>query len=184
MLRTISLLMSISVLFASACHQAPRNNSPLNPDTYMALLAAQAVERARSAYGVTLDYSSDSVKDVEKLLATKYELKRSRPITEKELADAADLWGAYIGEVMKRMHAAHWARDSVAGGKDALPLVFNDTGEESFPCAWVYHRLKNGEEDNVWTKFYFITQPEGLNQYFPPKKKPAADAKSKNAPKF
>ena len=170
-LRRISLLMSIIVLFPSACRQAPRNSSPLNIDTYMASLAAQAVERARSGYGVTLDYSSDSVKDVEKLLATKYELKQTHAMTEKELADAADLWGAYIREVMKRMHAAHWARDSVAGGKDALALVFNDSGEESFPYAWVYHRLMNGEEDNVWVKFHFITQPGGLKQYFPPKKK-------------
>jgi len=37
---------------------------------------------------------------------------------------------------------------------------------------------------NVGTKFYRITQPGGLNQYFPPRKKPAPDAKSKNAPKF
>jgi len=40
-----------------------------------------------------LDYSSDAVKDVEKLLATKSELKRTHAMTEKELADAADLFG-------------------------------------------------------------------------------------------
>jgi len=119
---------------------------------------------------------------VEKLLATKSELKQTHPMTEKELADAADLWGAYLGEVMKRRHAAHWARGSVAGGKDALALVCNDTGEESFPCAWVYHRLKNGEEDNVWTKFYFITQPGGFNQYLPSKKNRSRTPKTKTRP--
>lgn len=50
-------------------------------------------------------------------------------------------------------------------------MVFTDTRQESYPCAWVYHRLKNGEEDNVWTKFYFVTQPGGLKQYFLGKKK-------------
>jgi len=99
------------------------------------------------------------------------------------MATVADQWGAYIGEVMKHMHPAHWERDSVAGGGNALGLVFDDTGDESFPCVWVYHRLKNGEEDNVWTKFQFITQPGGLKQYFPPKDKSAPAGKNKNAPK-
>jgi hypothetical protein len=71
---------------------------------------------------------------------------------------------------MKRTHPAHWERESVAGGKDSLPIVFNDAREESYLCAWVYHRLKNGE-DNVWTKFYFVAQPGGLRQYVPDKKK-------------
>lgn len=177
------LAILILAIFGAGCRQAPKNNSSENIDKFMVSLSAQAVERARSGYGVTLDYSPDSVKEVEKVLAAKYELQKTHPMTETEIADAADLWGAYLGEVMKRMHPAHWARDSVAGGKNALPLVFNDTAEESFPGTWVYHRLKNGEEDNVWTKFYFITQPGGLKQYFPPRKKQSPDAKNKNAPK-
>lgn len=173
----------ILMLFDSGCRQAPKSNSSENVDAIMASLSAQAVDRARSGYGVTLDYSPDSVKEVEKLLATKFELQKTHPMTEDELADAAHLWGSYIGEVIKRMHAAHWTRDSAAMGKDTLPIVFNDTGEESYPCAWVYHRLKNGEEDNVWTKFQFVTQPGGLKQYFPPKDKSAPAGRSKNAPK-
>jgi hypothetical protein len=176
------LAILILALFASGCHHRPENSSPENIDAFMASLSAQTVERARSAYGVTLDYSPDSVKEVEKLLATKYELQKSHPMTEEETADAAHLWGAYIGEVMKRLRPAHWTRDSAAAGKDALPIVFNDTGEESFPCAWVYHRLTNGEEDNVWVKFHFVTQPGGLKQYFPPKKNSDFATRNKNAP--
>jgi hypothetical protein len=176
------VFMGTAILFATGCRHESRNNSPESIDSYLVSLSAQAVERARSGYGVSLDYSPDSVKEVEKLLATKYELQKAHPMTESEIADAAHLWGAYIGEVMKRGRPAHWSRDSAGAGKDALPLVFNDTGEESFPCAWVYHRLKNGEEDNVWVKFYFVTQPGSLKQYFPPKKKPDSTAQKKNAP--
>ena len=168
--RFISLCIGIAMLFATACQQAPKRDPLNNIDEYMASLSAQAVTRAGSGYGVKLDYSPDSVKGVEKILATKYDMQKTQPMTESEKADAANLWGAYIGEVMKRMHPAHWMRDSSAAGKGALPIVFNDSGEESYPCAWVYHRLMNGEEDNVWTKFHFITQPGGLKQYFPPKK--------------
>jgi hypothetical protein len=172
--RFISICLGIAMLFATACRQAPQRDPLKNIDEYMASLSAQAVKRAGSSYGVNLDYSPDSVKEVEKILATKYELQKTHPMTETEKADAANLWGAYIGEVMKRMHPAHWTRDSTAAGKDALPIVFNDSGEESYPCTWVYHRLVNGDEDNVWVKFHFITQPGGLKRYFPPKQKGSA----------
>src|SRR5256884_8787734 len=41
--------------------------------------SAQGVERARSGCGVTLDYRADSAKEVENLLATKYEGQRLTP---------------------------------------------------------------------------------------------------------
>lgn len=148
---------------------------------YMTSLSTQAVGLAKSSYGITLDYSPDSVKSVEKLLAVKYDLQKTQPMSEAEMADTAHMFGAYIGEVMKRMRPGHWARDS-ALGKDTLPFTFSDSREQSFPCAWVYHRLKNGEEDNVWTKFYFSTQPGGLKQYFPPKEKAKTATESKSAP--
>ncbi len=52
-------------------------------------------------------------------------------MTEIEINDAADLWGAYIGEVMKRIHPAHWVRDSEVAGKNAFPIVDEDRSEES-----------------------------------------------------
>jgi hypothetical protein len=164
------LFVAASILLASACQKGPGNYSSENIDQYMISLSTQAVERARSSYGITLDYTPDSVKQVETLLATKYDLQKTHPMTEQEIADAAHLWGAYIGEVIKRTHPAHWVRDSSVAGKDALPIVYEDKSGESYPCAWVYHRLKKGEEDNVWIKFHFLTQPGGVKQYFPKKK--------------
>jgi len=169
MRHTATLILAVALLFTSACQKGRSTYAPENVDQYMVSLSAQAVERARSSYGTTLDYSPDSVKQVESLLATKYELQKTHPMTEQEIADTAHLWGSYIGEVIKRTHPAHWARDSEVAGKDALPIVYEDKSGESYPCAWVYHRLKNGEEDNVWIKFHFLTQPGGVKKYFPPK---------------
>jgi hypothetical protein len=166
-----AFFLAAALLFASACHRNRGNDSPENMDKYMASLSAQAVKRAGSSYGVNLDYSPDSVKEVEKILAAKYELQKAHPMAETEIADAADLWGAYIGEVVKRVHPAHWVRDSDVAGKNALPIVYEDHSGESYPCAWVYRRLKNGDEDNVWVKFHLLTQPGGVRQYFSRKKK-------------
>jgi len=171
-----------AIILMCSCNSRPNADPNEMINIEMASLSTEAVGLAKSSYGITLDYSPDSVKSVEKLLAVKYDLQKTQPMSESELADTAHAFGAYIGEVMKRMRPGHWERDSAAGGKDALPFIFNDSGEQSFPCAWVYHRLKNGEEDNVWTKFYFIAQPGGLKQYFPSKKK-AENSESKGSPK-
>ncbi len=178
-----ALFLAAALLFASAGHRNRGNDSPENIDKYMASLSEQAVKRAGSSYGVNLDYSPDSVKAVEKILATKYEMQKAHPMTETEIAEAAHLWGAYIGDVMKRAHPAHWVRDSDVAGKDALPIVYEDKSGESYPCTWVYHRLKNGEEDNVWTKFHFLTQPGGVKKYFSPKNHANSAAENKSAPK-
>jgi hypothetical protein len=183
MRHSTALFLALALLFTSACQKGRATYASENVDQYMVSLSAQAVERASSSYGITLDYSPDSVKQVETMLATKYELQKTHPMTEQEIADAAHLWGAYIGEVIKHIHPAHWVRDSEVAGKDAIPLVYEDKSGESYPCAWVYHRLKNGEEDNVWVKFHFITQPGGVRKYFPPKAKSDPLDKDKNAPK-
>lgn len=180
--RLVILLLG-AALFASSCGQSRENALAENIDAYMASLSAQAVKRAGSSYGVTLDYSPNSVKEVEKILGTKYEMQKTHPLTEIEITDAAHLWGAYIGEVMKRTHPAHWARDSGVAGKDALPIVYEDHSGESYPCGWVYRRLKNGEEDNVWIKFHFLTQPGDVKKYFPPKSQGNPTTKNKSAPK-
>ena len=180
MSRIAILLLGITLL-ASSCRQSRKNDLAENIDTYMASLSAQAVKRAGSSYGVTLDYSPDSVKEVEKILATKYEMQKTHPRAEIEITDAAHLWGAYIGEVMKRIHPAHWVRDSDVAGENALPIMYEDHSGESYPCAWVYRRLKNGEEDNVWIKFHFLTQPGGVKKYFPSKNH--ANPTAESAPK-
>ena len=76
--RTAIVLLGIAIL-ASSCRQSHKNDTAEaeNIDTYMASLSAQAVKRAGSSYGVTLDYSPDSVKEVEEILGAKY--KRLTP---------------------------------------------------------------------------------------------------------
>jgi hypothetical protein len=159
------VLTALPLLFASACQQAPTSRSTEDIDTYMASLAGKSVELVKSSYGIALDYSPRSVEDVEKILTTKYDLLKNQPMSEDQFADAANIWGAYIGEVLKRARPAHWEKDSSRGDKGALPIVFNDTHEEAFPCAWVYHRLKNGPEDSVTTKFEFVAHPGGIQKY-------------------
>jgi hypothetical protein len=128
----------------------------------MGELAAGAVEAARDAYEVVLDYGVPSVESVEGILGRLHEEHRAHPFFPERIAAEANRWGAYVGEVARRVRGGEWWRDSAHVGANTFPLVFGEQNEV-YPCAWCYRRITNGPEDNVWVKFRLsVTErPEG-----------------------
>jgi hypothetical protein len=130
-----------------------RTSGPVRPVAdEMAILAMQAVEAARDAYDTNLDFAPDSVEHVEGILARLHQEHTTRPFFPERLAGEANRWGAYVGEVARRVKGGEWQRDSAHVGAGAYPLVWADQ-DEIYPCAWCFRRLTNGPEDNVWDKF-------------------------------
>ena len=127
----------------------------------MAALAAEAVQAAHDAYDVTLDYTEASVEHVEGILAKLHEEHRARSFFPERMIAEANRWGAYLGEVARRVRGGEWQRDSSHVGANAFPLVFGEQNE-IYPFAWCYRRITNGAEDNVWVKFRLsVTEPPG-----------------------
>ena len=118
----------------------------------MRLLAKRAVLIARREQGVTLDYSPGSIERVERILSALHDRQTGNPMSDRELSILSARWGAYIGEVMKRVRSAKWRRDSEVSGAGAMPLIF-DAGSEAYPRSWVYKRIVDGPEDNIVFKF-------------------------------
>jgi hypothetical protein len=127
------------------------------------LLAAanSAVEHARKHWSTELDFSPQSVEEVELILARMYEsiprrfyekLYKRGPDDEQK-ATLSLAYGAYLGEVLRREFGGSW-RKQVINGEATIALVFMNHNMV-FPPAKVWKRLTNGEEDNVWT-FYQI----------------------------
>ncbi len=116
-----------------------------------------AVNVAHERYRVRLDYSVASIEQLEHLLDSIYRTLHSvvaRFLRGKrdpdEVARMAMVWGAYLGEVMRRHHGGEWIVAPVFGPDDdpVLTLKIGDTS--LFPPAKVHKRLTNGAEDNVW----------------------------------
>ncbi len=126
----------------------------------MAMLAGQAVEAARDVYETTLDFAPASVERVEGILARLHQEHTSRSFFPERLAGEANRWGAYVGEVARRVKGGEWQRDSAHVGAGAFPLVWGDQ-DEIYPCAWCFRRLTNGPEDNVWDKFRITVLDRG-----------------------
>lgn len=134
--------------------------------------AGSAVKHARKYWSTELDYSPNSIEEVELILARMHEsLPRNRFLkllkrgpSEEQMAQLAIAYGAYIGEVFRREFGGEWSKEQIMGQQDVLSLKFTSQNM-IFPAGKVWKRLQNGDEDNVWAFFQLIRrrlqEPEG-----------------------
>lgn len=105
-----------------------------------------------SHYNIDLDFSIESVKDVEKILSQlSADYKKTK---DKEGLNGLALeLAAYIIEVIeKNITVGTWERDSLEFGKEVFPYDLGD-GNIIFPYQWCLKRIYDGEGENVWIKF-------------------------------
>lgn len=109
--------------------------------------ADKAVTRARSRYGITLDYSMESICDIEHIMGKAYDLYRAAP----QLVDArsmAFVFGAYIGETIRRNNpACAWEISHEAGTEDFYTLYRDDVA--TFPMEWCMNCITEGVVDDT-----------------------------------
>jgi hypothetical protein len=125
----------------------------------MAAYALDAVDHARSAFAVELDFSPASIQRVEAILAKLHSsiprgllrlLKRGP--SEDTVDQICKMYGGYIGEVFRRQRGGTWQFDQeVLPGHLVIALMNGDS--RIFPPSKVRKRLENGSEDNVWSYF-------------------------------
>ncbi|HEY8505754.1 MAG TPA: hypothetical protein VIL46_14310 [Gemmataceae bacterium] len=125
----------------------------------MAVLADEAVRRARAEFGVALDFSPDSVAAVEELLGELHARRAAGGMTDARINREAMTWGAYVGEVIRRLKGGRWDKDHPVADPDSYPIDYD--GHQSFPVGWCGRRILNGDEDNVLHKFRFLVLGEG-----------------------
>lgn len=112
----------------------------------MVELAEKAVEAAKF-WKLDLDYSAESLEMVDKLAQMIFRAHRNQPLPEDLLLGAANLYGAYLGEVLLR-----------CGLKDLdFAWMENEEGEIGVgkpdfwmaPVTKVYKRITQGPEHNL-----------------------------------
>jgi hypothetical protein len=117
-------------------------------------LCGLAERIASEQFGTRLDFSVESVREVERILG---ELHKDYKCTRSEdgLHGIALEFGAYIVSVIQRHFGpAQWERDCASLGQDAFPLHWR--GTSIYPYAWCMKRIYDGPGDDVWLKFHAI----------------------------
>jgi hypothetical protein len=132
---------------------------PEEPNALMAVLADEAVHRARTEFGITLDFSADSVAAVEEALGKLHARRAPGEMSDARLNREAMTWGAYVGEVIRRLKGGRWDKDHPAAGPDSYPIDYD--GDQSFPVGWCGRRILDGDQDNVLHKFRILAMGEG-----------------------
>jgi hypothetical protein len=120
--------------------------------------AQQAVEIARD-FNARLDYSENSVMELESILARLAEdmandTAQAGPSSD-DLTEICKLWGSYFGEVIRRRFGGDWSIETYPG-KQFATLTLSIAGNKLFPSMKIHRRLTAGEGDNVWTFYKMV----------------------------
>lgn len=156
---------------------------PQDAGTLMASLAAQARQRADSEFRTSLDYTPDSVEHVEKILDKLHQAFASGELSGEQVETEAMAWGAYVGEVIRRLKGGHWSRDHEVGGPNSFPLRWET--HDSFPCGWCFKRIHDGELDSIWYKFQILVlrRDEGGFTVYPAAEPPSSPVRNSSRPR-
>jgi len=114
--------------------------------------SATAIEYAKH-FSKNLDYSKDSITDLEEILD--YYAKDvcvSKP-TENQIWSMAVIFGSYLGEALLQNGLAQKGYSWVRVGSSSIPVLKDENGNVLTPNDKVYKRLINGAEDAV-VSFY------------------------------
>lgn len=127
----------------------PKSTFPVTVEALVAQGAMKAIARARSRYGLILDYTPESVRKVEIMLSNVYQAYREDPRLV-DIDSMAFVLGSYIGETIRKgKSGARWEH-SIAGDNC---YALRRGSEVCFPMQWCMERLTAGESANVWTKY-------------------------------
>lgn len=116
--------------------------------------AQKAVQAARS-FNTQLDYSENSLMELEAILDQfARQMAASQPSSD-ELSEICKTWGSYFGEVLRHRFGGDWSIESYPG-KSFATLTLNINGNKIFPSMKVHRRLTQGEQDNIWSFYRMV----------------------------
>jgi hypothetical protein len=133
--------------------QTPQPPPPGPISDLQVQLTDLALQIAKS-FRIKLDFSHDSVKNVERILG---EIYREHVKTKKTdgLNGIALEFGAYIATTIQRNTGQGvLERDHPEFGKNTFPFQY--AGGTIFPYQWCAKRILEGDADNVWSKYQVL----------------------------
>ena len=124
-----------------------------------AAYALDAVDHAKAATGVDLDFSEESIGRVEAVLSQLHDALPKgffaklfgRGPSSDDILTMSKMYGSYVGEVLRRTRGGEWALVD-----DQVTLINGD--ERVWPIAKVFKRITNGSDDNVAVYFKVLVE--------------------------
>jgi hypothetical protein len=117
-------------------------------DSFEAMMLTYADEAVRAAAtkGEKLDFGAASLAGVERFLAATVDA--SAPLAGEDLDYETRVWGAYLGEVVRRRYGGEWQMSQYPFGAVAVPTL-EVRGSNLYPMMKVFRRLTMGPIENL-----------------------------------
>ncbi len=116
--------------------------------------ARKAIEEAPQ-YTAKLDYSENSLMELEIILEQVADQIRSLVLTADELGEICKTWGSYFGEVVRRRFGGEWSIETYPG-KQFATLTLSINGNKLFPSMKIHRRLAQGGDENIWSFYKMV----------------------------
>ncbi|MDR3402711.1 MAG: DUF3806 domain-containing protein [Chthoniobacter sp.] len=112
----------------------------------------------RDHFHITLDWSDESIKQIEAVMKTMHDdLKQAKP-TPEQVTQFAKMFGSNVGEVYRKNHGATWGMVELDGQR--FPGMQKKVNGRLFrPVLRAQKRLAEGAEFNVWDYYRGILEP-------------------------
>jgi hypothetical protein len=126
-------------------------------DSVAALAGAYAQKAVQAARGLNtdLDFSENSLMELEAILDGVARDGASIASSAAELTEVCKTWGSYFGEVVRRRFGGEWSIETYPG-KQFATLTLTIAGNKLFPSMKVHRRLTEGQADNLWSFYKMI----------------------------
>jgi len=116
----------------------------------MAEAAIDAVKYVQKEYDYALDYSEQSINDIEKSLVHIHRVlvtENDEPIDPQVVVTLSNWYGAYVGEVFRRCRGGDWGIDNREPESPVFEVQYRGLGMAF--SSRVFHRIMGGEENNL-----------------------------------
>lgn len=123
------------------------------------LLAEMVVADFRERGGIVLDYSTESLKEIDSYLFSMH----AQGVPPQQVPDMVFCFGCYVGEVMRRKYGGEWVEPRTDIPLGPFPLLRYGNGNHCAPIGKAFKCLQNGAGDSV---HYFsgTMNPEAMKQ--------------------
>jgi hypothetical protein len=121
----------------------------------MEAYAQDAVDLASRNFSKHLDFSPESVQMIEEMADRLFKARAQAEPPEEQVLIFAKMLGGYIGEVYRNIKGGVWRYHEHF---ETIGILTEEVW--IYPQAKAYHRLQNGDEDNLWHYFNWLVYPE------------------------
>lgn len=131
-------------------------------DAMMLAYADEAVGVA-ARHGERLDFTTESIAALDRCLTAIAEPPTGPPT---DLDYDSRVWGAYLGEVVRRRYGGDWQMSQYPGGDLAVPSL-EVRGSHVYPMMKIVRRLTLGPAENVSDFYSMVTKRLGFESLTP-----------------